>query len=63
MVALGLVAGLAWNEAIKALINHLFPLDANSILAKFVYAVVITGVVVIVGIHLARLSKKDESSE
>lgn len=52
--ALGLVAGLAWNEAIKALIEYLFPLSQNTIVAKFIYAGVITVVVVIVTIVLMR---------
>lgn len=56
----GLVAGLAWNEAIKALINHLFPLDKNSLLAKFIYAIVITLVAVIISVYLMKLFKKEE---
>ena len=45
--ALGLVAGLAWNEAIKALIDALFPLGQNGLLAKFVYAAGITIIAVV----------------
>ena len=44
--ALGIVAGLAWNEAIKALIEFLFPLGSNTLVAKFIYAFVITAFVV-----------------
>lgn len=44
--ALGIVAGLAWNEAIKALIEFLFPLGSNTLVAKFIYAFVITVFVV-----------------
>jgi hypothetical protein len=33
--ALGLVAGLAWNEAIKAFIEFLFPLSQDTLLVKF----------------------------
>ncbi len=43
--ALGLVAGLAWNEAIKAAIDYLFPLNKDGLAAKFLYALVITLVV------------------
>ena len=46
--AFGLVAGLAWNDAIKALIEALYPQGASGgITAKFVYAAIITVVVVL----------------
>jgi len=53
--ALGLVAGLAWNEAIKALIDYVFPLSKNTLIAKFSYAGLITLVVVLITIYLARV--------
>ena len=60
LTALGLVAGLAWNEAIKALIDILFPLEKDSLAAKLVYAAIITLAVVIVAGYLTRFaSKKD----
>jgi predicted ABC-type sugar transport system permease subunit len=58
VAAFGLVAGLAWNEAIKASIEYLFPLNQNSLLAKFIYAVVITLVVVVVSIYVIKREKK-----
>jgi len=58
-VALGLVAALAWNEAIKASIEHFFPLSRNTLLAKFIYAVLMTLVVVIMSVYLARLFKRE----
>ncbi len=57
--ALGLVTGLAWNEAIKALIDYLFPITSNSVLAKFIYAAVMTAVVVVFSIYLVRIFKKE----
>ena len=60
---LGLVAGLAWNDAIKALIEYLFPLDKNGLLVKFLYAVVITLVVVFLSVYLVRWLKKEEKSQ
>ena len=61
--ALGLVAGLAWNEAVKALIDSFFPPDASGgVAAKFIYAIVITLVVVIATIYITRLLKKDSES-
>jgi len=53
------VAGLAWNEAIKALIEYLYPLDKNSLLAKFVYAALITIIVVVFTTYL--FGSKEES--
>ncbi len=51
--AFGLVAGLAWNDAIKALIDMLFPASAgSSIVAKFTYAAILTVFVVLITAHL-----------
>ncbi|MCL4399925.1 DUF5654 family protein [Patescibacteria group bacterium] len=60
LAALGLVAGLAWNDAVKSLIDYLFPLSQNTLFAKFIYALIITIFVVFVGMNLARITKKDE---
>jgi len=62
--AFGLVAGLAWNEAIKSLIDYLFPLEKNTLIAKFVYAFIITIVVVAASIILSKLlaDKKENRS-
>ena len=57
---LGLVAGLAWNEAIKSLIEFLFPAKQNDVLAKFVYAFLITVAVVFITSYLGRLLKEKE---
>lgn len=54
LTALGLVAGLAWNDAIKALIEK-FLTSGNSLIAKFGYAIFITVIVVILSVYLARL--------
>ena len=54
VTALGLVAGLAWNEAIKASIEYTFPLTKDTIQAKFVYAGVMT---VMIGLITYILSK------
>lgn len=55
---LGIVAGLAWNEAVKGLIEYIFPLNKNSILAKFIYAVIMTLIVVVMTIYLSKIFKK-----
>jgi hypothetical protein len=60
LAALGFVAGLAWNDAIKTLIDYFFPLSKDSLFAKFIYAVFITFVVVIFGNYLI---KKEETEQ
>ncbi len=59
IAAFGLVAGLAWNNAVTSLIDYLFPFAANTVLAKFIYAIVITLVVVFVGTYLSHLGKEE----
>ena len=61
--ALGLVAGLAWNDAIKSLIEFFFPNQQNTVLAKIVYAAVITLVVVILSIIVSRLFIKKSKGQ
>ena len=57
----GLVAALAWNDAIKAMFDSLFPAPGDNLAAKFSYALVITILIVIITIQLGRavnLAKK-----
>lgn len=54
LTALGLVAGLAWNEAIQSLIAVIFPSEKDTVSAKFSYAVIITLVVVILATYLTK---------
>jgi len=51
----GLVAGLAWNDAIRSSIEFLFPLDRNTLLAKFIYAFLMTMVLVIISTYVIRI--------
>lgn len=55
--AFGLVAALAWNEAVQALFDALLP-GAGDLAARFLYAVVVTVAVVIVTIRLGRISER-----
>lgn len=59
LAGFGFVAGLAWNEAIKSLIDTIFVLEKNSLLAKFVYAILVTILIVIVSYFFSKLSNKD----
>lgn len=61
--ALGLVAGLAWNDAIKSLIQAIFPNSHNSVIAQFVYAVLITIAVVILSTYLVKIFRRKENND
>ena len=63
VASFGLVAGLAWNEAIKATIESLFPLQKDTLKAKFIYAIAITIVVVFVSLYFSRFFKKEKTEE
>lgn len=60
LAGFGIVVGLAWNDAIQTLVRVLFPLETNSVVAKFVYAAVIT--IVLIGVTM-QLSKKEKTSQ
>ncbi len=58
MGGLGVVVGLAWNEAIKGLIEHLLPFSGTgTLVAKFVYASVLTIIIVVATTYLFRTPK------
>lgn len=52
--SLGLVAALAWNDAVQSLMRELFGTQSG-LVAKFAYALLITVLVVIVTFRLSRL--------
>jgi len=58
IAAFGLVAALAWNETIKALIASLFPNDPDSLLGLTTYAVIVTVVAVIATLVITNSIKK-----
>jgi len=60
--AIGLVAALAWNEAVKALFVKIFG-EANGLAAKFAYAVIVTIVVVWMTMRLAKLNVQEEAEK
>jgi hypothetical protein len=55
--AFGVVAALAWNSAITALVKQVFGTNAQ-IVSLFVYAVIITIIAVIVMVNLASLAAR-----
>lgn len=58
LAAFSLVAGLAWNEAVKSFIEFVFPKSGNSLIAKFAYALILTVVVVCVSVYLSKIFEK-----
>jgi len=55
----GLVAALAWNEAIKTLFETIFP-KKSELIGKFIYAITVTIMVVLVSLRLRKISEKKE---
>lgn len=61
VAALSLVAGLAWNDAIKSTIEYTFPLSNGTIAAKLIYAVLMTLLIVIITVFVVRFLGKEET--
>ncbi len=58
----GLVAALAWNEAIQSFVNNYivkYISPGSGVLSRFIYAIIITVVAVLVTYQLSRLSQED----
>jgi hypothetical protein len=55
--AFGVVAALAWNGAITALVKQIFG-TGGQIVSLFIYAILITIVAVIVMVNLGRLAEQ-----
>ena len=53
----GLVAALAWNEAIKTLFETFFPKE-SALIGKFIYAIIVTIIVVVVSSQLKKISQQ-----
>jgi len=61
LAGFGLVVGLAWNEAIKSFIEYLFPLAKDTLLARFIYAALITVFVVFISVYILKPSSPKEN--
>jgi hypothetical protein len=55
--SLGLVAALAWNEAIKAAIKHFLGED-DSLAGLFIYAILATAIAIVVLLILGRAAAR-----
>ncbi len=60
--AFGVVAALAWNSAITALVKQIFGTGAQ-IVSLFIYAIIVTILAVIVMVQLAKLAERTASSK
>lgn len=63
ITALGLVAGLAWNEAIQSLIKFFFAIDKDSVWVKFLYAIFLTLVLTLITMYLARIFGQEKEAK
>lgn len=63
ITSFGLVAGLAWNDAIKAFIERFFDEPGDGLKAKFLYAVILTIAVVAVSLYLSRIFKVEKKKK
>ena len=57
-VALGLVAALAWNTAIQNLFTMIFGEAGSALIGQFVYAIIITLVVIFATIAVSRAAER-----
>jgi hypothetical protein len=61
-VAFGLIAALAWNDAIKAIIATLIP-KGNGLTGLLIYAIIITIIAVVATLIIARALGKPPVTE
>lgn len=58
----GLVAALAWNETIQALVKghiyKLLPFQATNLISQLIYAILITALAVLITYQLSRLASR-----
>jgi hypothetical protein len=60
--AFGVVAALAWNSAITALVKEIFGTGAQ-IISLFIYAIIITVIAVIVMVNLGKVAERTAESK
>jgi len=62
--AMGLVAALAWNDAIRKLFERVFGTQGSGdVTAMFIYAAIVTTAVVVVTYRLSRIVEKMKKKE
>ncbi|MBI4121489.1 MAG: hypothetical protein HY470_00840 [Candidatus Ryanbacteria bacterium] len=58
LAGFGFVAALAWNDAIQTLVKQVFGETSGGVIAKFIYAFLVTGLLAVVSIKIGREEKK-----
>lgn len=58
----GLVAALAWNDAIQSLINRFLP-SGSGLISKLIYALIVTTIAVWVTYSLGKLTQEAKEEE
>jgi uncharacterized membrane protein len=62
-IALGLVAALAWNTAIQNLFTTIFGKTGSALIGQFLYAIIITLVVIFATIAVSRAAERARLTE
>jgi len=60
--AFALIAALAWNEAIKGIINR-FIAPGSTLLSQIIYALIVTTLAVFITFYLGRLTQEAKQEE
>jgi hypothetical protein len=63
IAAFGFVAGLAWRDVSMALVEYLFPISKDTILAKFVYAILVSIALAFASIYVLRFIGKTKKKK
>ena len=61
--AFGLIAALAWNEAIRTLVTNYFGPEGDPLIGLFIYAIIVTIIAVVATIVIARAAAKAKASD
>ena len=61
--ALGLVAALAWNTAIQTLFTAIFGEAGGALVGQFLYAILVTIVVIFATIYVGRAAERARKAE
>jgi len=63
IAAFGFVAGLAWRDVSMALVEYLFPISKDTILAKFLYAILVSIALAFASIYILRFIGKTKKKK
>jgi len=63
LVALGLVAALAWNDAVKSAIEYFFPMNKADLWPKFIYAFILTIAIAILAYYISKIFLREKTDK